>query len=168
MDDVTPWSNLGDHSFGKHLMLAINLKGQTIMSKNIPAALAVLSDALTSAARSKADLHKAHVDATNAGTTASTNEAAKALGAVQSAEKLGMSTLNAAIGIVDVATGASAPDAAADAATVKTLDAGLAALDAAQKSLEQSRAVVDAALKAARDKALEARAQLAPKAPEKK
>lgn len=135
------------------------------MTKNIPAALSVLADALRSAAATKADLHKQHIDATAAGTTATTNEAAKALDAVKSAEKLGMSTLTAAIGIVDVETGASTADAAADAATVKTLDAGLAALEATQKALEQSRAVVDAALKNARDKALEARAKLAPKAP---
>ena len=135
------------------------------MTKNIPAALSVLAEALKSAAGAKADLHKQHVDATTAGTTATTNEAAKALDAVKSAEKLGFATLTANVGILDVATGTSAPDAAADASTVKSLDAGLAALEATQKALEQSRAVVDAALKTARDKALEARAQLAPKAP---
>lgn len=136
------------------------------MTKNIPSAIAVLADALKSAASAKADVHKQHIDATAAGTIATTNETEKALAAMNSAEKVGRTTLNAKLGLIDVETGVSASDTAVDAATVKSLDAVLAALEADQKALELARATVDASLKAARDAALEARAKLAPKAPE--
>ena len=135
---------------------------------HIPSALNSFTGALTAANCAKTDLHNKHLAASAAGTSATALETEKLLKAVGSAEKTGFATLTANLGIVDVATGASTADPAANEATVKVIDAQLAALEASQKALDAARANTDAVLTAARNAALEARAKLAPKAPEKK
>lgn len=138
------------------------------MTNHIPSALNSFNTSLKNADAAKADLHTKHVAANAAGTAAIALETEKVLKAVGTAGKAGLSTLNAELGMLDVATGAANTDAGKDAATVKDLDAVLAALDADRKSLDEARAAADVTLNAARDRALAARAKLAPKAPEKK
>lgn len=128
---------------------------------NIATALSTFQGALTAYEAAKADLHKVHLAAEAACTTAISGEAAAALSSVGVASKLGFTALGNELDLLDAASGAGTISKDSAAAKVAELDAALKTLEAARVALDKARAALDTAEDAERTRALAVRAKLA-------
>ncbi len=127
----------------------------------IPTALSQYKGALSTYEATKAELHKAHINADGLCSTALSTEAAAAQTTVGASSDLGLNALNGELALVATAFGVGSLTKDGAAAKIVALDASLKNLEDARVALDAARAALDTAVDGERTRALALRAKLA-------